>query len=109
MSARRYTVLGTLVVAVAALVRLTAASNEFWLDEVWSLLIATDLASAWRAFTIKHDNNHILNTLYLRWAGLRDAWLVYRLPAVVAGTGTVALVFACERRAHRSRGSRPRC
>jgi hypothetical protein len=101
MTTRRYTLLGMLVVAAAGLLRLVAATNEFWLDEVWSLRIATDLPSAWTIFTLKHDNNHILNTLYLRWAGLRDAWLVYRLPAVLTGTGTVALVLACEPRARR--------
>jgi hypothetical protein len=101
MNTRRYASTGVLVVAVAALVRLVAASNEIWLDEVWSLGIATDLPSAWRIFTLRHGNNHILNTLYLRSLGLRDAWFLYRLPAVLTGTGTVALVLACERRERR--------
>jgi hypothetical protein len=96
MSSRRYAILGALVVAIAAVVRLVAASNEFWLDEVWSLRIATDLPDAWGVFTLKHDNNHLLNTLYLQWIGLRDAWIIYRLPAVLTGVGTVVLVLACE-------------
>jgi uncharacterized membrane protein len=102
MTTRRYALTGVLVVAVGALVRLAAASNEIWLDEVWSLRIATDIGSVWQAFTIKHDNNHVLNTVYLHWVGLRDAWVVYRLPAVLAGTGAVALVLLCERGARRT-------
>jgi len=102
MRERRYAWLALLVVAAAAVVRLAAAANEFWLDEVWSLRIAIDLGSAWEAFTVRHDNNHILNTLYLHWMGLRDAWIVYRLPSVVAGTATVALVLAAERPGRRT-------
>lgn len=102
MSARRYAIAGGCVVAVAALVRLVAASNEIWLDEVWSLRIAAELGSVWRAFTIRHDNNHVLNTIYLHWLGLRDAWIVYRLPAVLAGTGAVAAVLLAQRGARRA-------
>jgi len=97
MPTRRLIALGAPLVVAAALVRLAAASNEFWLDEVWSLFIALDAKSAWRLFTVRHDNNHILNTLYLRAIGLTDAWILYRLLAVVAGTATAALVLACER------------
>jgi hypothetical protein len=95
-------VLGALTTLAALAVRVAAATNEIWLDEVWSLRIAADLPSAWRAFLIRHDNNHVLNTIYLHWVGLRDAWILYRLPSVVAGTATVALVLACERPARRA-------
>jgi hypothetical protein len=97
MTSRTYWVLAFLVLAGAGALRLAAASNEFWLDEIWSLRTAVELASASQAFVTRHDNNHILNTLYLRWIGMRDAWIVYRLPSVLAGTGVVALVLACER------------
>jgi hypothetical protein len=97
MTTRRLIALGTPLVVAAALVRLAAAMNEFWLDEIWSLFIALDAKSAWRLFAVQHDNNHILNTLYLRAIGLTDAWLAYRLLAVVAGTATVALSLGCER------------
>ena len=72
MTTRRLIALGAPLVVAAGLVRLAAASNEFWLDEVWSLFIALDAKSAWRLFTVRHDNNHILNTLYLRAIGLTD-------------------------------------
>lgn len=102
MTTRRYLALGALTTLAALAVRLVAATNEIWLDEVWSLRIAVDLPSAWQAFAIRHDNNHVLNTIYLHWIGLRDAWVVYRLPAVVTGAGAVALVLACERRERRA-------
>jgi hypothetical protein len=40
---------------------------------------------------IHHDNNHYLNTLYLYAVGATPVWLTYRIPAIVAGVGSVVL------------------
>jgi hypothetical protein len=101
MPPRQAAVLGVSLVVAAALVRLAVASNEFWLDEIWSLFIALDRDTVGRILAARNDNNHLLNTLYLRAIGLTDTWIVYRLLAVACGTATVALVLACEPAARR--------
>ncbi|HEV8232999.1 MAG TPA: hypothetical protein VGP84_00320, partial [Gemmatimonadaceae bacterium] len=54
------------IVALALAVRVLAGTNELWLDEIWSYVLAHRLTSPVGVFTaIHHDNNHYLNTLYL--------------------------------------------
>ena len=86
---------GALLIAVAY--RLLASLDDFWLDEIWSWLLATRVQSATQIVTqIRHDNNHFLNTWVIYMLGTDRHWFVYRLPAVCAGIGTVAMcgVFA---------------
>ncbi|MBI5494447.1 MAG: hypothetical protein HY904_05425 [Deltaproteobacteria bacterium] len=79
-----------LVVGLAALPRLAGLFTDFTTDEVWSLLLALHARSAgalvWGTF---HDNNHPLNSLFLRALGEQRYWFVYRLPAFVLGLGAV--------------------
>jgi hypothetical protein len=80
------------IVALALAVRVLAGTNELWLDEIWSYVLAHRLTSPVGVFTaIHHDNNHYLNTLYLYAVGVTPIWLVYRIPAIVAGVGSVVL------------------
>jgi len=81
-----------LVVGLAALVRLAATWNDLWLDEIWSLNLLATLHSPLEILTsLHHDNNHVLNSVFLYLLRpLGSDWL-YRLPALVAGTATVAL------------------
>ncbi|MBU0728639.1 MAG: hypothetical protein KKE17_00450 [Proteobacteria bacterium] len=82
-----------LVVLLACIVRLAAAMNDFWLDEIWSYNIARQIDSMWGLiFTAHHDNNHILNTLYLYLLGDQYNWLWYRLLSIVTGTAVVVLI-----------------
>jgi hypothetical protein len=86
----------TILVAFASLaalaLRLAAAQGELWLDEIWSLESAVSLRSPLDIFTrLRHDNNHMLNTAWLWLAGAGCPWIVYRLPAVIAGTVAVVL------------------
>lgn len=79
------------LVGLAGLLRIAGARNDLWLDEIWSLEIVRLAGSLAGIFTIHHDNNHLLNTIWLLAVG-RDAdefWV--RLPAVIAGTASVAL------------------
>jgi hypothetical protein len=80
-----------LAIGVLALgLRLAASWNDLWLDEIWSLRFAQKVGSAGQIFIgIHHDNNHHLNTLLLYLLGEQDCWLIYRLPSVAAGVGTV--------------------
>ena len=56
-----------IIVSAGALVRIAAAQGELWLDEIWSYRLAHLAASPFAILTSLHnDNNHYLNTLYLR-------------------------------------------
>jgi hypothetical protein len=79
------------VVALAALVRLAATWNDLWLDEIWTLNLVGKLDSPLGVFTLRHDNNHILNSLFVyAFRPLGIDWL-YRAPAWLAGIATVGL------------------
>lgn len=86
-------------VAIAAAYRLLAAMDDFWLDEIWSWLIATRIESVGQIFTkIRHDNNHFLNTWVIYSLGTDRHWFYYRLPAVAAGIGMVVICGLIARR-----------
>src|SRR5262245_24039278 len=78
-------------VCSAALLRVAAAGDNFWLDEVWSLQLAGGLRQAGDVFSLTESNNHHLVTLWMYAWGVRDSWFIYRVPSLVAGVGTVVL------------------
>ena len=90
---RSLAMLGSLgaVLAAAALVRLAAAWNDLWLDEIWTITLVGNLRSPLGVFTLHHDNNHVLNTLWAYAVRRFDSDLVYRLPAWAGGVATVVL------------------
>jgi len=100
-------VLGALVL-LAGVLRLLAARGDLWLDEVWSLQMLAELRSPLEIFGLRHDNNHLLNSLLL-WA-LRgfDSDLAWRLPAVACGTASVALGAAVAAHGAGARDASPR-
>jgi len=82
-----------LVVAAAGALRWSAAQDEFWLDEIWSLVAFVRNPHTFRdIFTFHHDNNHYLVTMWMDLVGphMRN-WVWYRVPSIVAGVGTVIL------------------
>jgi hypothetical protein len=82
----------TAIVFLSAVVRIAAARTEFWFDEVWSLLaFAQKATSPLDVFGFHHDNNHHLMTLWMYVCGMRSDWMVYRIPSIVAGIGTIVL------------------
>ncbi len=88
--------LATTVVAIATALRIPGLFTDFWLDEVWSLERALAIDSPLQVFTsIRTFNNHHLNSLLLFAIGDRQLgeppWLIYRLPALAAGIGSVVL------------------
>jgi hypothetical protein len=86
-------------VAVGAALRVRGVLTDFWLDEVWSLFAAVDLASPIEILTRLHDdNNHPLNSLWMYGLGERQGWYVYRFPALVAGIATIAAAWLAARR-----------
>ena len=79
--------------AVGAALRVFAAQNDLWFDEVWTLqLLRERVHSFGDVFTnFKHSNNHHLCSLWMWLVGQNASALVYRLPFVLASIGTVAL------------------
>ena len=79
--------------AIALALRLRIANDAFWLDEIWSYYLTSLMGSSTDAFTtLRIDNNHLLNTLTMYWSGEQANWTIYRLPAVLCGVATVALM-----------------
>ena len=84
--------------AVAALtliglaLRMIAARGALWLDEAWSATFAQEAATPigviWQ---INHDNNHILNTLWLQLMGPNAHPLAQRALSIVTGTLAIPL------------------
>ena len=92
--------LDTAMVAVAlasfgigVVVRVFAARNDLWFDEVWTLqLLRERVHSFGDVFTnVKHSNNHHLCSLWMWLVGRNASPLVYRLPSVLASIGTIML------------------
>jgi len=82
----------TALLAAAAAIRIRAAQNSLWLDEIVSVDLVRRLSSPWGVFTRIHsDNNHYLNSLFIYFLGFRGDWAGYRVPSIVAGVGTVAV------------------
>jgi len=82
-----------LALAIGVALRILATRGELWLDEVWSLLHVSDLSTPIEVFTkVRHDNNHLLNSVWM-WM-VRDAQnpLVYRLPSLLFSALTLLLI-----------------
>jgi hypothetical protein len=79
--------------AVGIVVRVLAAQNDLWFDEVWTLeLLRERVHSIGDVFTnVKHSNNHHLCSLWMWLVGQNASALVYRLPSVLASIGTIVL------------------
>jgi hypothetical protein len=92
--------------AVGVVVRVFAAHNDLWFDEVWTLeLLRERVHSFGDVFTnVKHSNNHHLCSLWMWLVGQNASSLLYRLPSVVASIGTVALAGLIGARSSRLEG-----
>lgn len=84
-------IVSLVILIAAAALRVWGAQNEFWLDEIWSLGLAQQVQSPEEVFTLHHDNNHYLVTLWMYLLGDVSGWIVYRIPSLLTGIGTVAL------------------
>ena len=77
----------SVVLLLGLTLRVGGSTGELWMDEIWSLAIATHLKSASQVFTIHHENNHYLISFWMLVCGMRRAWWVYRVPSILAGMG----------------------
>ncbi len=85
-------VIAALIITAAVAVRLWGAQDELWFDELWSFSAAQQAHSPRDVFSLHHDNNHYLVTLWMYWIGPdRGNSFVYRIPSVIAGIGSILL------------------
>lgn len=78
---------------VALLLRLYAAADNFWLDEIFTYFLAMNQVHAVSdIFTGIKVEHQLLVTLSMYMLGDQLNWVWYRLPSVIAGTGTLALM-----------------
>jgi len=80
-------------IALSSILLVAAARGDLWLDEIWSIVFARDAHSALDIFLrFHHDNNHPLNTLYLRLIPYGAPLIFYRLFSVSCGIGSLILI-----------------
>ena len=74
-----------LILGLAAILRLAATLGDLAIDEVWSLwFVRFRIRSIADIFALRHDNNHLLNTIIIYSLG-PNAWgIYYRIAAAVA-------------------------
>src|SRR5882757_2275379 len=73
----------SIAIVLAVVLRFWASLDNFWLDEIWSWMMAAQLKSPLEVVTrLHHDNNHYVNTFVLYVLGGDAPTYLYRLPAV---------------------------
>jgi hypothetical protein len=78
---------------LALLLRLYASTDNFWLDEIFTYFLVLEQAhSVSDIFSSIKFEHQFLVTLYIYLLGDQLNWMWYRLPSVIAGTGTIALM-----------------
>jgi hypothetical protein len=80
-------------IALGGILMILSARGDLWLDEIWSIFFAEAARSPWEILTrFKHDNNHVLNTLYLYAIGKQQDLMLYRGLAIASGIGSLILL-----------------
>lgn len=73
--------------------------NDLWLDETWSLMLGLSAPNAASVvWGLSHDNNHTLNTLWMRLMGDGAHPILYRAPSILLGTATCLVAARLARR-----------
>lgn len=83
-----------LLFLAGAALRVRGAHNDLWIDEIWSLDLARTVPSAMSIFTLHHDNNNYLNTLYLYSLPAMGNWWGYRFLSIAAGLASMIVAAA---------------
>jgi hypothetical protein len=85
---------------LGAVLRVMASYNDLWLDEIWTLWMLGQEVDAWPDLvrgSMRHDNNHLLNSAWMHALGPHRPSLLYRLPAILAGVAAIAIAWAIGR------------
>ncbi len=80
-----------LLFILGVLLRYAAIHNQLWLDEIYTLKLLANCRSPWELFTLREDNNHILNSLWAFFLGNNHTPSHLRAPAFVASLLTLIL------------------
>jgi hypothetical protein len=91
---KKFWILTALILTAGLALRVIAALGYLEHDEIWTVLQIAQFnaESFFDILRINHDNNHILNTLYLKWVGQTSNWISYRLLSLAAGAGVLGLM-----------------
>lgn len=82
------------IILLATSVFIICAQGELWFDEVLSVQWAKNASTPWQLLTdYRHDNNHLLNSLWLWLVGIKASELALRALAVASGTATLVLLY----------------
>lgn len=93
-ASQRLTAVAFSILILGAVLRVLASQGELWLDEMWSLLNVGATTSPAEIFTtIKHDNNHLLNTLWMWTLGPFQSSFSYRLPSLILSVILLVVLF----------------
>src|SRR5258708_6337517 len=84
------------------LLRRACLPAEFWLDEIWSWQLAHSARTFADVFSIRHDNNHVLNSLWLSFWPATSSFAWLRLHTLLAGLVSIALAALVMRRCDRA-------
>ncbi|MBY0229091.1 MAG: hypothetical protein K2W96_07430, partial [Gemmataceae bacterium] len=84
----------TVALGLALLLRLPAQDAEPWLDEILSLEAAHEAGTPWGVWTLKHDNNHRLVSLWLLSCPADAPPHRLRMLSLLAGLAAVLLAAA---------------
>ena len=71
------------MVVLFVAVRVAAAANDPWLDEIWAIAQTAELASAGAILTSLRQDDHVLHTLWDYALGPQAPALAYRREAQV--------------------------
>ena len=90
-----------LILVIGGVLRGAGLFDDFWLDEIWSWRITRSMHSIGDVLfspAARIDNNHPLNTLLIYLLSDQRHWWIWRVPALIAGIGSIPLGFAIMRR-----------
>lgn len=91
-----------LLLALGVVLRVLAAQNDLWLDEVLSLNASSASDSLSSALAVRTDNNHFLNTAWMYFLGERASAFSLRALSLLCGALTLFVSVAwCARRSAR--------
>lgn len=82
-----------IIIGIGAILRiLCATKGDFWLDEIWSYNIAFE-HSLLGVISLSHDNNHLLNTIFMHLLGPNRNIFVYRIIPLLCGISSLFIIY----------------
>jgi hypothetical protein len=83
MNFLRPTSAAALLVLLGITIRILCSTGELWFDELWTVSMTRSLESAYRAFTIPHDNRHPLTSFWVQYVPTTFPYWAFRLESLI--------------------------